>query len=65
MIIVRQLDDIGLVSANQLCRQNQEIRANRIERGRPVFLRQAKPLEPVNDVGGKKNQLKERDIGGP
>lgn len=65
MIIVRQFDDIFLLLAYQSGRQNQEIGANRIQGGGPIFFGQTQTFEPMNDIGSKKKQLKERHIGLP
>lgn len=65
MVIVRELDDVLLVLANESGRQYQEIGTNGIQGGRPIFGGQAEPFEPMNEIGCQQQDLEERHIGRP
>ena len=65
MIVVRKLDDVFLVLPHQPGWQYQEIGTDRFQGGCEVLRWQTKPFEPVNNVCSKKQDLKERHIGGP
>ena len=65
MIIFGQKQNILTAVPGQFGRQNQKVRANRIQGGSPIFFGQTQPFEPVDYIGGKQKQLKERYIGFP
>lgn len=65
MVVVRKFDNILFVFAYQPGRQHQEIGTDSIQRGREVLRRQTESFEPMNDIGGKEQDLKESDVGRP
>lgn len=65
VVIVRKLDDILFLCAHQLGWQDQEIGADGVERGEAPIVGQTQSLEPMDDVGGEENHLKERYVGRP
>jgi len=65
MIILGKKQNILMAAIGQFCRQDQEVRANRIQSSHPVIFGQAQPFEPMDNVGGKQEQLKEGHIGFP
>jgi hypothetical protein len=65
MVVVRKFDNIFLVLAYQPGGQHQEVGTNGIERGSEILRRQTKSFEPMNDVGGKEQDLKESNVGRP
>ena len=65
MVVVRKFDNVLLVLAYQPGRQNQEVGANSVQSGREVLRRQTESFEPMNDIGGKQQDLKESNVGRP
>lgn len=65
MVVVRKFDNVLLVLAYQPGRQNQEVGANSVQSGREVLRRQTESFEPMNDIGGKQQDLKESNVGCP
>jgi len=65
MEIVRKSDDILPLFLDQFCRDYYEIGADGLQGCNKILLRQAQPFEPVNDIGGQKQDLKEGDVGCP
>lgn len=65
VVIVRKLDDILSFCSHQLGRQDQEIGADGVERDEVPILGQTQSLEPMDDVGGEENHLKECYVGRP
>ena len=65
MIVAWQNQDIAVALPDEFGRQHKEVRANGIQRGVEVFLGQTEPLEPMHQVVGKQQDLKERYIGDP
>jgi len=65
MIIAWQLQHIPARSAGEFAGQHQKVAADRLDRCSPILLGQAKPLEPMHQVIGEQQQLKERHVGRP
>lgn len=65
MIVFGKKQNVLMAAIGQFGRQNQEVRANRVQGSHPVISGQTQPLEPVNNIGGKQKQLEERHIGFP
>ena len=65
VVITRQLQHVATRPAGEFPGQHEKIAPDRFDRGSPIFLRQAEPLEPMHQVVGEQEHLKERHIGRP
>ena len=64
-IIARELENIFVACINHPRREHQEIGAEGFQSGGAPVLGKAQSPEPVNEVAGKQDGLKVRDIGNP
>src|SRR5262245_50177546 len=65
MVVVRKFDNILFVLAYQPGRQHQKVGADSVQSSREVLRRQTESFEPMNDIGGKQQDLKESNVGRP
>jgi hypothetical protein len=65
MVILGKKQNVLMPTIAQFGRENQEVRANRIQGGRMVIFGQTQSFEPMDYIGRKQKQLEERHIGFP
>lgn len=62
MIIFGKKQNVLTAVPGQLGRQNQEVGSDSIQSSRPILFGQAKPFEPVDNIGREQQQLEEHCI---